>query len=185
MIIIDPEHSVLLGGADSPHNPPSHTRVMQYKMVHSTQALYVGIMRRLFGSAYLEAVQATNCIVGPASYNIHVGNVYISTPLDNWHEAAQTAVGISRAAQETILRGLVMREAKEKGIEFISGTVLGFDVDPKDSRRLTGIKYRPTDDLKGVISLGGDLILGQFSRSSCCVLADYTLQTALATLEPV
>lgn len=134
---------------------------MQYNAVHTTQAIYIAVMRRLFGAAYFAAVKAADCIIGPASYNVHIGNVYVSTPLETFPEAGRTAVGISRAAQETVLRGLVAKEAADKSIEFINGTVSGFELDPADPKRIIGVRYRPTEDQKALVTLEGDLILGK------------------------
>jgi hypothetical protein len=75
----------------------------------------------------------------------------------------RTAVGLTRAAHETVLRRMV---AADKRIEFVSGTILGFNVDSQDAKKLAGVRYRPASDAKAVLNLKGDLVIGQ-SLSAC------------------
>jgi hypothetical protein len=131
---------------------------MQYTAFHTIQAIYIYAMSKLFPGKFDKELATADALVGPADYNIHIGGIHVPTPLDRLPEPARKAAGLTRAAHETILRHLVVEH--DKRVEFVSGTVLGFNNDPQHLEKLTGIRYRPTDSAKVAVTLEGDLIIG-------------------------
>jgi hypothetical protein len=142
---------------------------MQYFAFHSIQGMYFAVISQLFGSKLVEAeLTAAGAVIGAADYNVHIGGVRVPNYTEIQPKAARRTAGLSRPAWETILRKLVASDAKAKGIEFIDGTVTGLDVDPANPKRLTGVRYRPTDDAKATLSVQGDLVIGKvFTTLSC------------------
>jgi hypothetical protein len=160
VLVIDPDAAALVAGAraaDAFANPPAHARVMQYGTFHSLQGVYYAGAARLFPGAYERELAAAGAVVGSARFNVHVGGHLLDVPMDRLPAPMRTAAGLTRAAHETVLRRLV---AADKRIEFVSGTILGFDVDEQDATRLAGVRYRPAGDANAVLSLKGDLVIG-------------------------
>lgn len=163
VIVIDPEMTPLITGSHEPGDakcPPAHTRVMQYKSVHSTQAIYTAVMDRLFGAAFRDAAKAVDAVVGPAHYHIHLGGILVKVPLGTLPEAGSTCVGMSRAAHETVLRALVMKDAEERGIEFVDGNVIAFDANSQGPKRLKSVRYRNNSKGQSIVTLDADLVIG-------------------------
>jgi hypothetical protein len=134
---------------------------MQYGTFHSLQGVYYAGAARLFPGAYERELAAAGAVVGSARFNVHVGGHLLDVPMDLLPAPMRTAAGLTRAAHETVLRRLV---AADKRIEFVSGTILGFDVDAQDATRLAGVRYRPAGDANAVLSLKGDLVIGLSPR---------------------
>jgi hypothetical protein len=166
VLVIDPDAASLVAGAradNAASNPPAHARVMQYSTFHSLQGIYSYGVGRLFPSVYERELAAAGAVLASARYNIHNGGHLVDVSLDQLPVPMLTAVGLTRAAHETVLRRMV---AAEKRIEFMSGTILGFDVDSQDAKKLAGVRYRPAGDAKAVLNLKGDLVIGQL-LSAC------------------
>jgi hypothetical protein len=166
VLVIDPDAVSLVAGAraaNAASNPPAHARVMQYSTFHSLQGIFSYGVGRLFPTVYERELAAAGAVLGSARFNVHTGGHLVDVSLDQLPVPMRTAVGLTRAAHETVLRRMV---AADKRIEFVSGTILGFDVDPQDAKKLAGVRYRPASDAKAVLSIKGDLIIGQ-SLFSC------------------
>jgi hypothetical protein len=165
VVVLDPDATELVESARAPdamRNLPQHPRVMQYNAGHAFQAIYHYAMTRLFPGRVESELADADAFVGRADYNLSFGGVYISSVVDQLPVPARVMVGCTRACQETLLRRLV---AQDKRIEFIDGTLTGFDVDPMDSSRLKGVSYRRTGGSRDVISLQGDLVVGSLHHS--------------------
>jgi hypothetical protein len=130
---------------------------MQYELFHTVQGMFTYGLMKLFPGTFVQELAAIGAIVGPANYNRVMGGILFRAPFDQLPEPSRTQAGLTRAAYETILRRMV---AMDKRIEFINGTVIGFDVRPSDTTMLGGVRYRPADDAKVVVTLKGDLIIG-------------------------
>jgi hypothetical protein len=159
--------SSLIAGSREPEDakcPPAHSRIMQYRSVHSAQAIYTAVMDRLFGVAFRDAAKAADAVVGPAHYHIHLGGVLVKAPLKTLPEAGRTCVGMSRAAHETVLRSLVAKDAETRGIEFADGNVIGFDMDPQNPKRLKSIRYRDNNKGQSIVTLDAGLIIGMSTQ---------------------
>jgi hypothetical protein len=160
VLVIDPDATRLVTAARAPdaaQQPPPHSRVMQYELFHAVQALFVHGLLKLFPGTFEREIAAAGVVIGSGNFNPAIGGVLLRAPFEQLPEPAKKAIGMTRAAYETILRRIV---AMDKRIEFIDGMVLAFDVDASNAKMLAGVRYRPTSDVKAVLSLKGDLIIG-------------------------
>jgi hypothetical protein len=160
VLVLDPDARALAAAACAPGalaHPPPHARVMQHGAPHGLQALYHHALGALFPGRYAAALAAAGAVVGPGSYNSVIGGVPLDVPMDMLPVPAREVAGASRACQEAVLRMLVAQDGR---VEFVDGTVVGFEAHPVDGRRLGGVTYRTADDPKAVHKLQGDLIIG-------------------------
>jgi hypothetical protein len=143
---------------------------MQYELFHTVQGMFAYGLSKLFPGTFEQELAAVGAIVGSGNYNPVIGGIKLSVPWERLPKPARMMAGLTRAAYETVLRRMV---ASDKRIEFIDGTVLGFDVDTSNAKMLGGIRYRPANDAKAVVSLKGDLVLGLSSGLSVTVLTNH------------
>jgi hypothetical protein len=95
---------------------------------------------------------------GSADYNLHVGGIRVPGPIADYPPGMRTRYGMSRPANEALVRKLVLRTCQN--IRFVSGTVHGLEIDAVDKQALRGVRYRPGDDAKTSVTEEADLVIG-------------------------
>jgi hypothetical protein len=161
---VDPDAAALVAAAQAPDgvlNAPPHSRVMQYEYFHVCQGIFFHGLSKLFGGLFTQELLAAGAHICPADSNFAIGGIYASAQSEKLAEPARIGARLSRAAYETLLRRMV---CADKRVQFVDGTILGFDVDPQDPKRLAGVRYRPTGDAKATLTLKGKLIIGRSSH---------------------
>jgi hypothetical protein len=73
-------------------------------------------------------------------------------------DVVRTTLGLTRAAHETLVRRLVLKQCAN--VRFVSGTVLGLDP-AADRKTLEAVRYRPADDARKVNTIEAALVLGK------------------------
>jgi hypothetical protein len=72
----------------------------------------------------------------------------------------RTRYGISRAANETLVRRLALQTCTN--VKFITGTVQGFETVPSDGQAISGVRYKFGADKNTSLIQGSTLVIGKF-----------------------